>query len=80
MIQTNVSDTPICIDVSQIPEETRYYIGAATYDFITRLLEQPGMKEKIQDRISKKNIQKKGEKQDASNKHDHNKRSQKVCD
>lgn len=54
MTLNSTIDNPIQIDVSQIPDETKYYIGSATYDFITRLLSQPEMKEKLESRIKSK--------------------------
>lgn len=54
MIQGNVCDNPICIDVSQIPEETKFYIASATYDFYMRVLCQPEVKKRIEERIENK--------------------------
>lgn len=54
MTHENACDNPICIDVSLIPEETKFYIASATYDFYMRVLNQPEVKKRIEERLENK--------------------------
>lgn len=54
MALNSTIDNPIQIDVSQIPEETKFYIASATYDFYMRLMNQPEIKKRIDERLENK--------------------------